>query len=216
LKVSAVSIVIYISTCSALLPLGYVLYLRDWKVRISNFIFVLSVVSLLSDGISLVLASRRINNWPVGNSFLIIQFVILFLLLSDRSRSKVLTSVFLICVAFDFIDLTMLHTPRVFNSYAAYTNAILMIVLSLWFQYRLLKEMPVEKIQRFPFFWLSFGVLTYYGGTMFLFLFNNYLIEYFKQSHGLIWVLLHNLLNISKNIFLFLTVWTNSRNRVFQ
>ena len=148
----------------------------------------------------------KINNWPVGNIYLLIQFAILFLLLYNQEKSKILAAIFSLCIAISLLDFLVFHGPMVFNSYAAYANGISMIVLSLRFQQRLMKDIRVEKIQNLPLLWLSFGILAYYGGTVFLFLFNNYLIRYFPHSYSSIWVM-HNVLNILKNVFLFVCVW---------
>lgn len=72
--------------------------------------------------------------------------------------------------------------------------------------------MPSERVYKLPLFWIAFGVLVYYGGTLFLFLFNNYLIERLPQSHQTIWIL-HNLLNVTKNVFLVAALWTQYTNR---
>ena len=87
-----------------------------------------------------------------------------------------------------------------------------MIITVLTFLYNLMQDMPVERVQTLPLFWLSFAILIYYGGTLFLFLFNNFLITHLPKSHQTIWTL-HNLINITKNVFLFLTVWMNYRHK---
>ena len=214
MNVSIISIIVYVSTFSVLAPLIMGLYTGDWTNRFSNLLITLCVVSLLSDLISLIFTHFRINNWPVGNLFLLIQFIILFIV-GDNRKNNLLTATFFICVAFGVLDFLVLQTPIVFNSFSAYANGILMIIFSLSFLYRVMVEMPVERVQSLPLFWLSFGVLVYYGGNTFLFLFNNYLIERLPRSHRVIWML-HNVLNISKNLFLFLTLWANYKNRTYQ
>jgi hypothetical protein len=81
-----------------------------------------------------------------------------------------------------------------------------MLVLALTYLYRLFRELPVERVQDMPMLWIAFAVLIYFGGTLFLFLFNNYLIDNEPGTHRAIWVL-HNMLNVSKNVFLSIALW---------
>ena len=119
------------------------------------------------------------------------------------------------CLMFSVIDFLFLQKPQVLNSYTSYATGIVMIAAALTFLYQLMDKLPVESVQTLPLFWVAFCVLVYYGGTMFLFLFNNYLIAHSLQSHQTYWTL-HNLLNITKNGFLFVTLWINYRSRTSQ
>ena len=203
---------VYVSTSSVLFPLLLGLYSRNWTSKFSNLLVILCCASMLSDIISLALTHYKINNWPVGNLFLFIQFIILFILVSDNNKNLLLSGAFFLCIIFSVLDFFILQTPTTFNSYSAYANGILMIILSLRFLYWLMIDMPAERVQSLPLFWLSFGVLFYYGGNIFLFLFNNYLMEHSPNSHKSIWML-HNLLNISKNSLFFIGIWANYKTR---
>ena len=55
-------------------------------------------------------------------------------------------------------------------------------------------------------------MLTYYAGNLLLFLTNNYLTLGLEGSHQIMWVL-HNLLNISKNMLFAIALWMNYRNK---
>ena len=214
LNVTLTSVVVYASTFSVLAPLILGFYSRNWPNRVSRLLILLCVASIISDIISLILTSKRINNWPVGNLYLLVQFVILFKVVNDGTN-KLFNAAFVICLCFSSFDFLVLETPTVFNSFSAYANGILMIILSLSFLRTVMIEMPVERVQSLPMFWVSFGVLLYYGGNVFLFLFNNYLIEHLPYNYKVVWML-HNTLNIFKNLFLFLGLWSNFRNRISQ
>lgn len=81
-----------------------------------------------------------------------------------------------------------------------------MIFYSLIYLYDLFRDLPVERIQDMPMLWVIFGFLFYYGGTLFLFLANNIVLESNLESHRAIWVL-HNILNVMKNVFLSIALW---------
>ena len=59
----------------------------------------------------------------------------------------------------------------------------------------------------------KFGT-NFFGGTLFLFLFNNYMISYQPESHRTIWIL-QLVLNITKNGFLFIAIWMSYKNRAY-
>jgi hypothetical protein len=178
-----------------------------------KLIFYLTVCSLLSDGLSLLIISQGGKmNLPIGNLFLLIQVALLAAVLVD-SRDRVLKIVIAVCVAFGVINYFFIQSPFTYNSYAHYSGSILLIILASRFLYLLMEERPVEYVQTLPLFWVSFGTLFYFGGNLFFFLFNNYIHENLPQIHKSIFNL-HNLLNATKNIFLFIAVWVNYRNRV--
>lgn len=201
-----ITIVRYLSIYSVLLPLGNLLYHKARSTRVTNLMLTLCAVSLFSDLLLQILASHSLNNFPVINIFLFAQFAILFSIFAEKEKSKFIFVLFIFLIFFNAVDFLILHSPGTFNSYSAYSNGLFMTVLSLRGMYGLIKEMNSKKIQSLPFFWLFFGVLLYYAGTIFLFLFNNYLVEYFSTNYASIWVL-HNLLNTSKNLLFFVTTW---------
>jgi hypothetical protein len=177
-----------------------------------RLIFCVVIASILADAISLLLINQGINSWPVINLFFLVQFSLFSLVLRDGKKITFIEILSIGCVSFGVIDFLFLQTPVIFNSYTSYICGILMILLALRFLYNLMDRMPVERIQALPLFWVAFSALIYFGGTLFLFLFNNYLIAHLPKSHQGIWIL-HNLLNITKNIFLFVALWVNYKSK---
>ena len=153
----------------------------------------------------------HINTWQVINLFFIVQPALFFLAINVPRKNAFLKILFYVSLLLAILNYAFLQSPKTFNSYTSYVGGILIIILVLRFLYELLAKMPVEKVQTLPLFWIAFGALIYYGGTLFLFLFNNYLLAHLLQDHQWIWVL-HNLLNITKNVFLFMALWVNYNN----
>jgi len=201
----------YLSLGSATILLAAGLFfLKAFQGKIRLIIWI-ALASVLADVISLILFQFKINNWAIGNSFFIVQFVLLFIILSDQRRIILLRIVFYLCLLFIFINFFFIETQESFNTNTSYVVGIFMIVMALNYLYQLLSEMPVERIQSFPFLWLCFGVLIYYGGNLFLFLFNNYLMTHSPEIHQNTWVI-HNSLNIIKNVFFFATLWVSYKH----
>lgn len=202
----------HLSSSSALVPLSMGLY--QWKNQSSylKLVTLIPLISAITDGLSLLLLSNGFNTWPLLNVFYCVQFSLLFFAIGSERKIYFLRALFFGCIGFALINFLFIQSPRTFNSYTSYAGGIIMILSSLNYLYWLLNEMPAERVYRLPLFWVAFGVLVYFGGTLFLFLFNNYVIAHLPQSYRPIWTL-HNLLNITKNIFLFAAIWTHYKSR---
>jgi hypothetical protein len=202
----------YVSIFSAFIPLGAGLF--QWRQLEGNLKWIvwLGVTSLISDGVSFLLIDQHVTTWPLLNLFYTVQLVILFSVLHHQRKIMVPQIALYGCVIFSIVNFLFIQTPTTFNTYTAYAGGILMITLSISYLYALMNDLAAERVYNIPGFWLAFGVLVYYGGTLFLFLFNNYLVARLPESHQLIWVL-HNALNITKNIFLFAALWVHYKSK---
>ena len=196
---------------SVVLPLAASVYYWQKMDDRLRLIFWIALASAISDAISYTLFLLARPNWAVGNVFLIIQFILFYLILTVR-RPIVLRFFFYATVLFGIINFFFIQEPNTFNSYTSYVVALLMIVTALFYLYQLLENLPTEKIQHLPLFWVAFGALIYYGGTLFLFLFSNYVLAGSKENHQTIWIL-HNVINIIKNIFLFIAIWFSHKRQ---
>ncbi len=203
----------YISVSSVLIPIFN--GLRHFKKlsRDLSYILIICVCSLLADGISVICLNYKIqfNNWVIANIFLYIQqiFLLNILLIYLHLKTRLYLLVFL-SILF-FINFFLVQNPWIFNSYFNYLGAILQIILCMTFLYRLLRDLPAVDISRYYPLWIAFASLTYYGGTLFLFLFNNYLLSINLVTHKSTWVL-HNSLNILKNLLFAFSIWLHYRN----
>lgn len=194
-----------VSAFSVLLPI--ILVVIGWRVlnRELKLIATLLMFSALSDALSYIFISYSINSWPIVNVFFLIQFVILYFVFFSNFK-KLVNILFYLFILFCLINYFFGQSPFKFNSISSYSGALFMLVLALSYLYRLFWQLPVERVQDLPMLWIAFAVLIYFGGTLFLFLFNNYLIDNEPGTHQAIWVL-HNMLNVSKNVFLSIALW---------
>lgn len=202
---NSVIIIAYISALSPIIPLG-IASLKPSILKSEQWLLIsLLLLSLLTDYILWFLSDTGANTWPIANIFFVFQFSLLFLMLAEyRNRGQLIILVLFILSA--LINFSILQTPLVFNSRTSYIGALLIIGMALRYLYLLFREMPIANILNMPMLWVSFGVLFYFAGTLFLFLFNNYLILNQPQNHQLIWVL-HNVLNIIKNLLFAVALW---------
>ncbi|HTH55289.1 MAG TPA: hypothetical protein VL728_04540 [Cyclobacteriaceae bacterium] len=204
----------YISILTIVFPIAMGLVQLKQLQSTLKLILLVSVISLLSDAVSFILIRYHLKTWLVLNIFYVIQVAIFFVALGHKRSIPRLRLFFYAWLAFAIINFFLIETSAGFNTNTGYAGGILMIASALNFLYQLINEVPKEKLQTLPSFWLSFAILVYYGGTLFLFLFNNYLLTHLSnESHQTIWVVLHVTLNITKNAFLFTSLWVNYRSK---
>jgi hypothetical protein len=116
--------------------------------------------------------------------------------------------------ALSILNLIFLQGPFEFNTYSTYTGGFLLILYALFYLHKLIQETPVEKIEALPMLWISFGILTYFGGTSILFLSNNFLIANRPRDHQTIWIL-HNFFNILKNVLFAIALWKDLKVKIY-
>jgi hypothetical protein len=172
------------------------------------------LLSVITDLISILFIKYSVNanTYLILNIYLIGQFSLLVLVFRKQFRNKHLADIILlIFILFCIINISFFQGPWVFNSVSNALASLILICFCIFYLYRLLNELPVVHIQSLPMLWISFAVLAYYGGNFFLFLVNNYLTYDESGTHKLMWIL-HNLLNITKNILFAIGLWQSYRN----
>lgn len=202
-------IVAHFSSGSVLIPLSLVLTKRlQAELRPLSWIL---LISLCSDLTSLILMQHSIHTHFIGNVYLLAQFSFIAWIFREQFKQKKTTDIILILFLFFFIiNISFFQGPGVFNSVSNVIASLIMIVFCLHYFYRLLNDLPIVHIQSLPMLWISFAVLTYYAGNFFLFLVSNYLVEGAAETHRMLWIL-HNLLNITKNILFAIALWQSYR-----
>lgn len=205
----------YISIGSVFIPIAFALangkkLLEELK-PLRWILFISLSCDLLSLGISLT-GSMRNTHW-IGNIYMILQFSLLVLTFRRQLQSnRIIDIVHIAFVVFYVVNISFFQGPWIFNSVTNAVACIILIVLTMYYFYRLLNDLPTDHIQSLPMLWVSFAVLVYYAGNFFLFLTANYLTYegVGKGTHLLMWNL-HNLLNIIKNILFAIALWQSYR-----
>ncbi|UTA69581.1 MULTISPECIES: hypothetical protein [Emticicia] len=80
--------------------------------------------------------------------------------------------IFTICAILEIPSgsLTKLNTGS-FNQYTYTASSLIILVIVLAYFYELLQDLKVENITKFSYFWVSVGLLFYFGGSLFVNLF---------------------------------------------
>jgi hypothetical protein len=204
-------LVAYLSIGSASLPL--VASSARWRSAVPEVrdIGIIAAASLVCDLISLVLASNRVNSLLLVNGFLLLQFSLLVRIFSYQYSDKRPVLVMYVCILAVYLGNTaFFQGPWKLNSAFLAASSLVMIVLSLHYLYLLLSKLPTLHIHRLPMLWISFAVLVYYAGNFFQFLMSNYILAGDVDAARMLWIL-HNLLNILKNVLFMIAIWQSYR-----
>lgn len=204
-------VIAYSSIASVLLPLGFVfLQRRELSTELKLLSWILGI-ALICDMAAFFLVEFSINTHWIGNIYLVAQFSLLAAIFRKNLQGKTFLDItFLLFVVFFFINITLFQGPLLFNSVSNVIASLIIIALSLLYFHRLLNDLPIVHIQQLPMFWIAFAALTYYAGNFFLFLLKNNLAYGESGSHRVMWIL-HNLLNITKNILFSIGLWQSYR-----
>jgi hypothetical protein len=84
-------------------------------------------------------------------------------------------------VLFSFLNFVFIQKSTI-NSNSSASDGIFIITLCMLYFYRLIKELPDEKIHRTPVFWMVCALLFTASTKMILFSFAHFLIDVYKDN----------------------------------
>jgi len=204
-------LIAYFSFGSVIVPLS--IAIAHWKKMPEELkpLGLLLLLSLASDLLSIIFIQYSFNTYLIGNIYMITQFFLLIWLFRIQLSTKRTTTIILLFSGlFCIVNITIFQGPWVFNSVSNVMASLILIGFCLYHFYRLLSDLPIVHIHHLPMLWISFAILTYYGGNFFLFLVKNYLLYGEAGAHKLMWIL-HNLLNVIKNFLFAIGLWQSYR-----
>jgi hypothetical protein len=86
------------------------------------------------------------------------------------------------------------------------TECILLMIYSILAFFQLVQNPVYENILSAPLFWFNTGILTYFSGNLFLFVFSNYVESHFAGLAPALWGI-HSALNIIFYLLITLGFW---------
>lgn len=199
----------YLSMYSIVIPAGIGVLCYSQFNGLQKLLFLLVGFTLIGDLGNDLLTQFEISNLPGIHFFTLLQFILLvmifekgvFPLLSKRITRGVLF-VFLVFAIFDAFLWNGLDN---FNSFSRPLASFLLLFFALTFLYKTLQELKIKYLEREPLFWISIGVLIYCSGSLFIFLFTNY-VKTSNESLLTIWGI-HAIFNIILNLTYVVALW---------
>lgn len=169
----------YVSGGSILIPA--LMSLFRWPTLVRRFPTLLAYVWLVvlveSYGTYGMMTGIR-NTTPVFNFFSLGELTLLSLLYHRHYDRAVLRAFALGCIAV-YVPLALyryLKQPYGYDGLVMSVEYLMLILLVLLYFYRLLNNLEASRLSRFPMFWFSAGILMFFAGSLFLYMFGNYLV----------------------------------------
>jgi hypothetical protein len=130
-----------------------------------------------------------------------------------ETPKKLASGIAVVYTIFSIVNFFFIQDYNVFNSYTILFSCVIFVSYSLAYFRKLLIEIPVTAIHRLPMLWVNISVLQFYTGTVFIFIFNNYLLKAEDVKFHLLTWSLHNILNTTSNILFFVAIWQELRKK---
>jgi hypothetical protein len=173
---------------------------------LSFFLYITAILEVLS----LYCASRGINNFFLFHIHTVFEYgclaLVYYYLFNSKIIKRVLLGSIVLVAVFAIADPIFIENIASMNTIPRFINSILLIVLSMLFFYKIFIDMKIFPLGSHPMFWINTGILIYFSGTLFLFIFSNSLMEQSDQTYWESWII-HSILNILLNLFFAIGLW---------
>ncbi len=189
-----------ISTSSILLPITGGLIAYKKLNRIDTKLLCYFILFAFVEFTMAWTSRHNINNMPILHIFSMFEYLFLTYLfyssINDEQYRKMIVITIVLFIGFAIFALFYFSGIFEFNTETVTFESLLLVLYSLCYFNYLSKQIIKEQLNVFkiPMFWLSIGVLFYFTGNFFLFLFQKQIAEINPQ----LWSL-HSILNIMSN-----------------
>lgn len=204
----------YLSMYSVLVPMAVGLFKLQSLNSLQRWIGLLVLVTLLGELGVYILDKLWSNNLPVIHLFTLAQFVIIVCImergLAPMFSKKTFRIMILFFFCFSLMDAFWWNGIYSFNNYSRPMASLLLLFLALCFFYKTLRELKIKHLEQTPLFWLSIGLLIYFSGNLFIFLFTNY-VKVSNEALMTIWGI-HAIFNIILNLTYSIALWIKPAN----
>lgn len=204
----------YIGPISSALAIGFFLFRIKTLDLPAKVLFCLTILSFLTDCITSVLAGYKMNNLMVMHVYTVLElfFYCFFysLLFKSTSSKYYLLVLSLVLLAAELVDAFYISKLSRINSIASYCEALAFMVVSLLFFYSMIKNLPQKNILNYPLFWFNSGILIYFSGNLFLYLFISFVNPQDSRFLGDLWNI-NSFLYFAYNLFLIAGAWKSRK-----
>lgn len=173
-------------------------------------VFVLLIISLIIEVVDFIRIKYDLHSVSIFNVFTIIEFILLWHFYSKfhitLHSSRVNSIILLLFLIIAIIDLFFVNGFERMNNITISVESITLIIYSLISFYLIMSRMLFDKLLDAPFFWMNIAVLFYFSGSLFLFLFGNYLM---KQGNSVYMEMykIHTFVNAIWYLFISIGFW---------
>lgn len=193
-----------------LLPLliGFINFRRisaDLKPVLLLLIFI-----LLTEIVSSLISDSGINTFPVIRIYTVIEFCCLFAFykrfFDAHTKIKFLKIVIPVFFLIALTDAFVLNSINSSDTLASSIEGVSIIIFSVNAFYLIMKKMLFDNLLDEPFFWINSAYLIYFSGTLFLFIFLNYIVKNQIENYGKLYII-NSILNLVNYTLITIGFW---------
>lgn len=196
-----------VSSWISIVPIVTGLWLWNKLSAAFRFIWLYCFLSLIVEQLLHYFARNGINNMPFFHFFPVVEFT-LFVLFYKYQLKEIVNTRHYIILPFLFVLITLINLfffQGIFelNSNTTSVESVVLVLLTLYAFYLLVKNMSLTNHLFNRLFWVSSGILIYFSGLLLFFILNNFFAENIFRLYTIGWIY-HAFLNI--NLYLFFTI----------
>ena len=172
------------------------------------------ILSFATDIITTSMAYFKMNNLLVMYVFSVLEILFYcrfyYLIISNKvvKRALIVMAVLLsLLIVADSLWIAQLNT---INSVSSYAEAFVFMVIALLFFYQMIQNLPQKNILDYSLFWYNSGILIYFAGNLFLYLFLSLPHYHSKDMVNHLWII-NSFLYFIYNIFIGVGAWKSSK-----
>ena len=167
--------------------------------------------ALVVESVSRVFWLYKVSNlflWPI---YVIVEMAFLIWLYSIELQSKLFTKarVWIIAVFAAYVIYKTFQVSSKINlidNSGRLLESVLLILIILGYYYKLYVNQPTENLWNLPMFCVSTGLLIFFSGNFFIFLFINFILQYSQKLNYQIWII-HASLNCVLYLIYTFALW---------
>jgi len=169
--------------------------------------------SVLNTAITMWLAALEINNLFFFNIYTIVELALIgwvFHTMFGSKNMKITVSILVITVlVFALSNILFMQNVDILDNLTLGVESLLFTLLALLFFYKVFRESKVQQLERYPLFWLNSGMLLYFAGNLFVFIFSNYILMETQNVFHAEWGI-HSILQITSNLIYTIGIWLST------
>jgi hypothetical protein len=190
--------IFYLSMGAILIPIAFLLIRFNRQPIEYKWLAIVLLFSFSCDFVNEV--QYQLFRFPVniiGNAYIVISPILLscFFYHALKWRSlKAPLVIFNVCYAlFSILNFFLIQKFDI-NTYSAIAEKLLTMLLCILYYYKVIKELPAEKIYYFGLFWIVSSMFIVNSAKLVLYTFAHYLVV-FKDNLMVLWSI-HNIMSI--------------------
>lgn len=170
----------YIPSIIVLLPLAAWIYRKQFlSNEIKPLVFFL-IISATVEYSMLFLSLKGINNLWLAHIYVIVSLpalsTVYYRILSTKIWKRAIIIINTCAIIFSLTMSLWVQPIYLFPTYGVTIDSIFLSLFALGHYYQIYKSSTLIKLEKYPTFWLSTGILLFYGGTLLLHSASNYLL----------------------------------------